>query len=215
MTPNGLAHLSAPPPLPGLVHVPDPQPRAPPPHALFSVSLQAAAPASLLSVHLLPLTSPLAPLLESHLFPPAPGGDAFDLFAKPPEPAEPPEQEPSQPPSSAKSNSPVGKSRGSGQGPIWAGGDRDLSLPIAERQLQGWPGCAWLLMAWPKHVPTCNHACRGLGLPCSRGGSSRPCVSPISQPRRLPRRLRGGARARHTAASAPPRRAVTWGETCH
>ncbi|NWH18379.1 EPN3 protein, partial [Grus americana] len=38
---------------------------------------------------------------------PAPGGDAFDLFAKPPEPAEPPEQEPSQPPSSAKSNSPV------------------------------------------------------------------------------------------------------------
>ncbi|KAM6240528.1 epsin-3 isoform 2-T5 [Spheniscus humboldti] len=35
---------------------------------------------------------------------PAPGGDAFDLFAKPPEP---PEQEPSQPPSSAKSNSPV------------------------------------------------------------------------------------------------------------
>ncbi|XP_069655251.1 epsin-3 isoform X2 [Haliaeetus albicilla] len=38
---------------------------------------------------------------------PAPGGDAFDLFAKPPEPAEPPEQEPSQPPSSAKSSSPV------------------------------------------------------------------------------------------------------------
>ncbi|KFP15118.1 Epsin-3, partial [Egretta garzetta] len=38
---------------------------------------------------------------------PAPGGDAFDLFAKLPEPAEPPEQEPSQPPSSAKSNSPV------------------------------------------------------------------------------------------------------------
>ncbi|KAM6245372.1 epsin-3 isoform 2-T3 [Porphyrio hochstetteri] len=38
---------------------------------------------------------------------PAPGGDAFDLFAKPPEPAEPPEQEPSQLPSSAKSNSPV------------------------------------------------------------------------------------------------------------
>ncbi|NXX59971.1 EPN3 protein, partial [Scopus umbretta] len=37
----------------------------------------------------------------------APGGDAFDLFAKPPEPAEPPEQEPSQLPSSAKSNSPV------------------------------------------------------------------------------------------------------------
>ncbi|KAM6049893.1 epsin-3 isoform 2-T4 [Theristicus caerulescens] len=37
----------------------------------------------------------------------APGGDAFDLFAKPPEPAEPPEQEPSQPPSSAKSNSHV------------------------------------------------------------------------------------------------------------
>ncbi|KAF1642323.1 Epsin-3, partial [Eudyptes chrysocome] len=35
---------------------------------------------------------------------PAPGGDAFDLFAKPPEPLE---QEPSQPPSSAKSNSPV------------------------------------------------------------------------------------------------------------
>ncbi|NXC76236.1 EPN3 protein, partial [Anhinga anhinga] len=38
---------------------------------------------------------------------PASGGDAFDLFAKPPEPAEPPEQEPSQPPSSAKSTSPV------------------------------------------------------------------------------------------------------------
>ncbi|NXL41232.1 EPN3 protein, partial [Podilymbus podiceps] len=38
---------------------------------------------------------------------PAPGGDAFDLFAKPPEPAEPPEQEPSQPPSSTKSDSPV------------------------------------------------------------------------------------------------------------
>ncbi|NXT53228.1 EPN3 protein, partial [Pluvianellus socialis] len=38
---------------------------------------------------------------------PAPGGDAFDLFAKPPEPAEPPEQDPSQPPSSAKSNSPA------------------------------------------------------------------------------------------------------------
>ncbi|NXG69242.1 EPN3 protein, partial [Baryphthengus martii] len=38
---------------------------------------------------------------------PAPGGDAFDPFVKPPEPAEPPEQEPSQPPSSAKSNSPV------------------------------------------------------------------------------------------------------------
>ncbi|CAM9692487.1 unnamed protein product [Bubo scandiacus] len=38
---------------------------------------------------------------------PAAGGDAFDPFAKPPEPAEPPEQEPSQPPSSAKSNSPV------------------------------------------------------------------------------------------------------------
>ncbi|NXD76780.1 EPN3 protein, partial [Halcyon senegalensis] len=35
---------------------------------------------------------------------PAPGGDAFDPFAKP---AEPSEQEPSQPPSSAKSNSPV------------------------------------------------------------------------------------------------------------
>ncbi|NXJ74781.1 EPN3 protein, partial [Trogon melanurus] len=38
---------------------------------------------------------------------PAPGGDAFDPFAKPPEPSEPPEQDPSQPPSSAKSNSPV------------------------------------------------------------------------------------------------------------
>ncbi|XP_009322077.1 PREDICTED: epsin-3 [Pygoscelis adeliae] len=38
--------------------------------------------------------------------PQTPGGDAFDLFAKPPEP---PEQEPSQPPSSAKSNSPVGR----------------------------------------------------------------------------------------------------------
>ncbi|KAM6050344.1 epsin-3 isoform 2-T2 [Chlamydotis macqueenii] len=35
---------------------------------------------------------------------PAPGGDAFDLFAKPPDPLE---QEPSQPPSSVKSNSPV------------------------------------------------------------------------------------------------------------
>ncbi|KAJ7399812.1 epsin 3 [Pitangus sulphuratus] len=35
---------------------------------------------------------------------PAPGGNAFDLFAKPPEP---PEQEPSQLPSSAKSSSPV------------------------------------------------------------------------------------------------------------
>ncbi|NXB69336.1 EPN3 protein, partial [Donacobius atricapilla] len=35
---------------------------------------------------------------------PAPGGNAFDPFAKPPEP---PEQEPSQPPSSAKSSSPV------------------------------------------------------------------------------------------------------------
>lgn len=43
--------------------------RPPSPHALFSVSLQAAAPASLLPAHLLPLTSPLAPLLESHLFP--------------------------------------------------------------------------------------------------------------------------------------------------
>ncbi|NWR66289.1 EPN3 protein, partial [Bucorvus abyssinicus] len=38
---------------------------------------------------------------------PAPAGDAFDLFAKPPEPAELPEQEPPQLPSSAKSNSPV------------------------------------------------------------------------------------------------------------
>ncbi|XP_054077465.1 epsin-3 isoform X2 [Rissa tridactyla] len=38
---------------------------------------------------------------------PAPGGDAFDPFAKPPGPAEPPEQEPPQPPPSAKSNSPV------------------------------------------------------------------------------------------------------------
>ncbi|XP_051490598.1 epsin-3 isoform X2 [Apus apus] len=38
---------------------------------------------------------------------PAPGGDAFDPFAKPPGSAEPPEQEPSQPPSSARSNSPV------------------------------------------------------------------------------------------------------------
>ncbi|XP_064378720.1 epsin-3 isoform X4 [Dromaius novaehollandiae] len=38
---------------------------------------------------------------------PAAGGDAFDLFAKPPEPAEQPEQEHSQLPSSAKSNSPV------------------------------------------------------------------------------------------------------------
>ncbi|NXX99103.1 EPN3 protein, partial [Centropus bengalensis] len=38
---------------------------------------------------------------------PAPGGDAFDPFAKPPEPTEPLEQDPSQPPSSAKSNSPV------------------------------------------------------------------------------------------------------------
>ncbi|NWI58560.1 EPN3 protein, partial [Calyptomena viridis] len=36
--------------------------------------------------------------------PPNPGGNAFDPFAKPPEP---PEQEPSQPPSSAKSSSPV------------------------------------------------------------------------------------------------------------
>ncbi|NWV67933.1 EPN3 protein, partial [Malurus elegans] len=35
---------------------------------------------------------------------PAPGGNAFDPFAKPPDP---PEQEPSQPPSSAKSSSPV------------------------------------------------------------------------------------------------------------
>ncbi|KFO78450.1 Epsin-3, partial [Cuculus canorus] len=86
---------------------PEPQPHVRSPHALLSVSLQAAAPASLLRVHPPPLTSPLAPLLESHLFPPAPGGDAFDPFAKPPEPAEPPEQDPSQPPSSAKSNSPV------------------------------------------------------------------------------------------------------------
>ncbi|XP_032858438.1 epsin-3 isoform X2 [Tyto alba] len=38
---------------------------------------------------------------------PATGGNAFDPFAKPPEPAELPEQEPLQPPSSAKSNSPV------------------------------------------------------------------------------------------------------------
>uniref|UniRef100_A0A8C4XM18 Epsin 3 n=1 Tax=Falco tinnunculus TaxID=100819 RepID=A0A8C4XM18_FALTI len=38
---------------------------------------------------------------------PAPGGDAFDLFAKPAESAEPPEQEPPQLPSSAKSTSPV------------------------------------------------------------------------------------------------------------
>ncbi|XP_040437729.1 epsin-3 isoform X1 [Falco naumanni] len=38
---------------------------------------------------------------------PAPGGDAFDLFAKPAESAELPEQEPPQLPSSAKSTSPV------------------------------------------------------------------------------------------------------------
>ncbi|XP_075296955.1 epsin-3 isoform X2 [Opisthocomus hoazin] len=37
----------------------------------------------------------------------AAGGNAFDPFANPPEPAEPPEQEPSQPPSSAKADSPV------------------------------------------------------------------------------------------------------------
>ncbi|XP_068269215.1 epsin-3 isoform X4 [Nyctibius grandis] len=49
---------------------------------------------------------------------PAPGGDAFDLFAKPPEPAEPPEQEPSQPPSSAKSSSPVGLSTPSPTNPF-------------------------------------------------------------------------------------------------
>ncbi|NXJ70317.1 EPN3 protein, partial [Rostratula benghalensis] len=53
-----------------------------------------------------PATDPWAAVAEQ---PPsaAPGGDAFDLFAKPPEPAEPPEQDPPQPPSSAKSNSPV------------------------------------------------------------------------------------------------------------
>ncbi|KAM9222466.1 epsin-3 isoform 2-T2 [Leptosomus discolor] len=53
-----------------------------------------------------PATDPWAAVAEQPPNP-APGGDAFDLFAKPPEPAEPPEQEPSQPPSSAKSNSPV------------------------------------------------------------------------------------------------------------
>lgn len=165
------------------VHVPDPQPRAPPPHALFSVSLQAAAPASLLSVHLLPLTSPLAPLLESHLFPPAPGGDAFDLFAKPPEPAEPPEQEPSQPPSSAKSNSPVGKSRGSGQGPIWAGGDRDLSLPIAERQRsragQAVRGCLWRGQSM---FPPATTRAVGLGCPVAEGAAPGPACHPFPDP---------------------------------
>ncbi|NXY80187.1 EPN3 protein, partial [Glareola pratincola] len=87
-------------------HVPGPP--VPSPHVPCSVSSQAAAPASLLPVRLPPLTSLLGPLLESLLFPsPAPGGDAFDPFAKPPGPAEPPEQEPPQPPPSAKSNSPV------------------------------------------------------------------------------------------------------------
>ncbi|OPJ88658.1 epsin-3 isoform X2 [Patagioenas fasciata] len=53
-----------------------------------------------------PATDPWAAVAEQ---PPnaAPGGNAFDPFAKPPEPAEPPEQETSQPPSSVKSNSPV------------------------------------------------------------------------------------------------------------
>ncbi|KAM6403421.1 epsin-3 [Rhynochetos jubatus] len=53
-----------------------------------------------------PATDPWAAVAEQPPNP-APGADAFDLFAKPPEPAEPPEQEPSQLPSSAKSNSPV------------------------------------------------------------------------------------------------------------
>ncbi|KAM6317662.1 epsin-3 isoform 3-T3 [Podargus strigoides] len=53
-----------------------------------------------------PATDPWAAVAEPPPNP-APGGDAFDLFAKPPEPAEPLEQEPPQPPSSAKSDSPV------------------------------------------------------------------------------------------------------------
>ncbi|NXL94817.1 EPN3 protein, partial [Alectura lathami] len=51
-----------------------------------------------------PAADPWAAVAEPN---PASGGDAFDLFAKPPEAAEQPEPEHSQPPSSAKSSSPA------------------------------------------------------------------------------------------------------------
>ncbi|KAM9177562.1 epsin-3 isoform 2-T2 [Mergus octosetaceus] len=53
-----------------------------------------------------PATDPWAAVTEPPPNPAA-GGDAFDLFAKPPEAAEQPEPEHSQPPSSAKSSSPA------------------------------------------------------------------------------------------------------------
>lgn len=53
-----------------------------------------------------PATDPWAAVAEPPPNPAA-GGDAFDLFAKPPEVAEQPEPEHSQPPSSAKSSSPA------------------------------------------------------------------------------------------------------------
>ncbi|XP_068510980.1 epsin-3 isoform X2 [Anas acuta] len=53
-----------------------------------------------------PATDPWAAVAEPPPNPAA-GGDAFDLFAKPPEAAEQPEPEHSQPPSSAKSSSPA------------------------------------------------------------------------------------------------------------
>lgn len=158
---------------------------------------------SFLPVHLLPLTSLFAPLLESHLFSTAPGADTFDPFAKPAL-----EQEPSQPPSSAKSNSPVGKNKGSRQGTIWAGGVGDLSLPVAGRQLQGWPVCAWLLCSCAQSFFALPTAAMDLGCPItSARGSFSPCTRLCPNPATFHSRSRG-VWAHHATALAPPYRAV-------
>lgn len=167
MTPNGLAHLSSP---PGRCTFPTPSPV--PPHRTPSSLSPCRQPPLPLSCPYISCLSPprLLPSLSLTSSPQLQGGTLSTcLQSRPSQPSRRSKSPLSHPPRPSPT-APSVRAGGAGRGRFGQVGTGNLSLPIAERQLQGRPGCAWLLTAWPKHVPTCNHACRGLGLPRSRGG---------------------------------------------
>lgn len=116
---------------------------------------------------------PLAPLLQSHLFPPAAGGDAFDLFAKQPEAAEQPEMEHSQPPSSVKSSSPAGKRGHEAGGAV----PPSLSLPVVPRPARSCSICARLLAAVAEGCPVGGRGALGAPLSTPSAGVRGPLTA--------------------------------------
>lgn len=166
----GLAHLSP----PGHCTSPTPSPPVPSPHVLLSVSSQAAAPASLLPVHLPPLPSPLAPLLESLLFPPQPQGGMLStrLQSHPGQPSRRSRSPRSRPPLPSPT-APSVRAGGGGQGTIWAGGGR---CRVPARGGEAAAGLAGLCVAaaWGGQSLSPAGPVRAVG--------SGPCVHPRPQP---------------------------------